>query len=192
MKRRRRVLPGLGETPDPNHPPEFLPALLSRQARPATAIQLLLNKRACHATPSPRASLLGQLFELLYPTAICGENCDLLGKTRAANAIFISCRHRHRSHGKSSSFCVFRSSFLVLRPSSFGSFAFCSDTYHTVLAKCCTKFCLIAWKFLMKCLCHSHRDPFPFPLPFPVGFGSWFSLFSISISAFFYFLCTQL
>lgn len=118
LKRRGRVLalPQIFR-PKPKHPPEFSSCTLL--VTPGTASNC--NSIVVEQTRLPRHALPsrpGRMFELLYPTAICGENCDLLGKTRAANAIFISCRHRHRSHSRWKVVIVLRLSFFVLRPSS--------------------------------------------------------------------------
>jgi len=79
-----------------------------------------------------RLASLAKMFELLSPTAICGENCDLLLNARDFHQLSTS--SSLSSPGES---CDSSSS------SSFGSFAFCSDTYHTV------------WQMLHKVLLNS-------------------------------------
>lgn len=113
--------------------------------------------------PFPFWRLSGKMFELLFcPTAICGENCDLL----------LSARDSHQlSTSSSSSPSLPASSFAVefsesSSPSSsssswsFGSFAFCSDTYHTVwqmLHKVLLNSLEVFNEMLRFCLCHRHR-----------------------------------
>lgn len=154
--------------------------LLSRQARhESNCNSIVVSLRhlpfpfyPTHSTTLPAVLLLapfpfwrlsGKMFELLFcPTAICGENCDLL----------LSARDSHQlSTSSSSSPSLPASSFAVefsesSSPSSsssswsFGSFAFCSDTYHTVwqmLHKVLLNSLEVFNEMLRFCLCHRHR-----------------------------------
>lgn len=96
--------------------------------------------------------LSGKMFELLFcPTAICGENCDLL----------LSARDSHQlSTSSSSSPSLPATSSPSSSSWSFGSFAFCSDTYHTVwqmLHKVLLNSLEVFNEMLRFCLCHRHR-----------------------------------
>lgn len=127
-----RHLP-LYSTPPPLYPP--LPAVL------------LL-------APFPFWRLSGKMFELLFcPTAICGENFDLLLSARDSHQLSTSSRPRPRpprfppppSRWSSASRHRHRHRLGPLAALHF------AQILITQFGKCCTKFCLIAWKFLMKC-----------------------------------------